>query len=168
LFNGSPLGNGQGGTVAWYMSDPLAAGSNTSRTQTLTVQGGSSGNLTICAYIRMGGASYTGFVRDTTDNCAGVTYNSAMSVTDFQIQETFDNSFYNNGTYYVQISSARTLVNPKLEILDISGRMVKQVLLQSEGGEASENVSVQELPHGMYFARLSTDKGLISVVKFTR
>jgi len=168
LFNGQPLGNGQGGTVGWYSPDAIAANANVVRTHSLNVSGGSSGQLTVCAYIRMGGSSYTGFVRDTTDNCSGVTYNATMSIGDFQLKEIFDNSFYSGGVFYAQLSSSRTLVNPTLEIIDISGRTLKHLNLTANGNEVNEKINVEDLPHGIYVTRISHSKGLISVAKFAK
>jgi hypothetical protein len=163
LFNGSFL-NGANGPVAWYMGDPIAAAGNVTRQQTLAIQGGASGTLEICAGILNFGSSYTGDQLDTSNTCANVTYN-AMSIGDLRMQETFDNSYHYNGTYYVQVSSRINLLNPVMEIVDLSGRTIKHIALNADGGEINETVSMEDLVGGIYIVRLSTDTGLISTNK---
>lgn len=167
LVNGSFLNNGQGSAVAWYMADPIPAGGNVAKSQNLNLSGGQSGPLEFCAVVISKGTSYTVSKSDTGSVCGTTTYN-AMGFGDFQLMETFDNSFYNNGTYFVQVSSANNLVNPELTIVDISGRIVKNVKLTANGGEINETVNVEDLNTGMYIVRLSTVKGLISNVKFVK
>lgn len=116
----------------------------------------------------MGGASYTGFVRDTTGNCSSVTYNASMSVGNFELKDVFDNSFYNGGIYYVQLSANRTIVNPAIEIMDISGRSVLNRSLTAFGKEVNENISVENLPKGIYIVRITQQSGIISVARFVK
>jgi len=169
LFNGNLLATSGGGVVAWYMSDAISAsGGTATASKSLNVSGGSSGTLEICAGIIYGGDSYTTTAQlDTSNNCANVNY-SAMAIGELRLTETFDNSFYSNEVYYVQVSSRVDLVNPTIEIVDISGRTVKHINLTADGGEISQEISVSDLPQGVYIVRLNTTKGLISINKIIK
>ncbi|MDX5447327.1 MAG: T9SS type A sorting domain-containing protein [Bacteroidota bacterium] len=169
LFNGSPLGTSGGGIVAWYMNDPINAGANVTRSQSLSVSGGSSGNLEICAMTLAFGSSYgSNTDLDTSDACANVTYNATMSVGEIRLQETFDNSFYMDGIYYISVSSRVALNNPVLRVVNISGQIVKEVYLNANSGNIEQMLDVADLPTGIYIVRMETDNGLISINKFSK
>jgi hypothetical protein len=53
-------------------------------------------------------------------------------------------------------------------MVDISGRLVKQVNLNANGGEINEEITMSDLPAGIYIVRLKTDKGLISINKIMK
>ncbi len=168
LFNGSFLGTSGGGVVAWYMTDMIGAGGNASFSQSLNIQGGSSGPIEICAYIEAFGTSYTGFIQDTSANCANVTYDNGMAIGEIRLKETFDNSFFSNGKYIVQVSSRINLINPSIEIVDINGRVVFLTDLTANGGEIRDELDLNTLANGMYIVRLRTEQGLISINKIMK
>lgn len=165
LFNGNLL-QGSSGPIFFVVSDPITANGNITRSQNLGIQGGSTGALEICAGILSFGLSYSGDQLDTSNTCANVSYNS-MFIGELRMHETSDNSYYNNGNYFVQVSSIVSLINPVMEIVDLSGRTIKRVVLAADGGEINQIVNVEDLTTGIYVVRLSTDKGLISNSKIS-
>ncbi len=168
LFNGSLLGSSGGGVVAWYYDASISSSGSGTDSKSLNIQGGSSGPLEICAGMLYFGSSYgTATLGDTSANCANVNY-TAMNISELRLTETFDNSFYNNNIYFVQVSSRVDLINPSIEMVDISGRLVKQISLTANGGEINQEISMVDMPAGIYIVRLKTDKGLISINKIMK
>ncbi len=168
LFNGQLLGSSGGGVVAWYYDPAISSSGNGSDSKSLNIQGGSSGSLEICAGMLYFGSSYSSAtLGDTSSTCANVNY-AAMNISELRLTETFDNSFYNSNIYFVQVSSRVDLINPSIELVDISGRLVKQTSLNANGGEINQEISMADLPAGIYIVRLKTDKGLISINKIMK
>lgn len=169
LFNGQLLPTSGGGAVAWYgNANALAANGSFTESQMLNISGGSSGPIEICAGTLVFGTSYTTDNRDTSDACANVTYTNSMNLRELRLTETFDNSFYSNGMYYARVSSKNNLVNPRIEFVDISGRVVLTQEVASNGGEASEDIDLKMLPTGIFIVKLYTEEGLISINKMMK
>jgi hypothetical protein len=163
--DGQLLNNG-GQPAIFLLADPIPAGQSVSRTLNITLTGGSSGQLEVCGLISASGTSYS--VTDTASDCASVNYNAGMSVGELRIQQTFDNSYNSVDQYHVRVTSKALLVNPTIEIIDISGKAIIAETLPSDGETIEQDISIAHLPTGIYIVRLKTDKGLISINKISK
>jgi hypothetical protein len=66
------------------------------------------------------------------------------------------------------VTSKALLVNPTIEIIDISGKAIIAETLPSDGETIEQDISIAHLPTGIYIVRLKTDKGLISINKISK
>ena len=159
-FNGSIIPG-----IAFYSADPIPVGSTITVTDTTGIQGGASGTINMCAYMEARGAAYTSLVSATSVACNDVNYSNGMAIGEMQLAQTFDNSYFSNGMYHVQVTSKVDLNNPSIEVVDINGRVVLVQDLYSEGGNITDLVSFEGLAKGMYIVKLGTVDGLISINK---
>jgi hypothetical protein len=159
--NGSLISvNGQ--TQAFLIADPIPAGQSVMRSRAYIFSGGTSGNWNVCGRILYFGSSYTGELEDSS--CVDVTYNS-MSMDEFVVASYVDDSYYSNGMYHVRLLSAENMNQPKIEIIDISGRTVVEANLVGDNRSIEQDVDVSGLPQGVYIVRLRTADEVINVRK---
>jgi hypothetical protein len=154
-----------GVTQAFIIADPIPAGQSITRTRSYIFSGGTSATWNVCGRIQVSGTSYAGVVNDSS--CVDITYN-AMSTGDLVIASYADESYYSNSVYHVKVLAANKMLRPTFEMVDISGRTVKQVNLESDGLNVDQEVYVGDLPAGVYFVRLSTASEFISVNKMLK
>lgn len=160
-INGSFIGNGQGGVVAYARTGiSLTTGQSTNVTNSLNLSGGSSGTFDFCVVAIPRGMGWTGVVQSDTTNDAGcnqVTYDagSSVSVSEWTLLSTKDNSFYNNGVFHVRMSDYNFTTNTVLKVYNMTGAVVYSVQLANNGSSIEENVNLASLKNGMYIVRIN-------------
>ena len=108
------------------------------------------GNFTISyIYTDSNSCTDTSFTNITVLACTGIKNNS------------LDNAFLifpnpSNGTFLIQFSNANFYLR-KIELLESSGKLVYNQIMESENTVKTVEVKLPEIENGLYFLRLSTD-----------
>lgn len=168
LVNGSPLNN-QGQALVFYEQTAIAAGDSANVTRNMTISGGSSGMINWCAFIFMRGPNWTGVSEtDSTNNmdCHDVNYDAgSMSTGTFSVNQAEDNSYFANGTYFIDMEGYAFGQKTELRVYTLTGQEVHRELLQSNGQRLQQEVTMPALSRGVYIFRIADEKNIHSARK---
>lgn len=168
--NGSLISTQSGAPLAWIVPGAIAANGGTGTfSQSLSLTGGSTGTLDICAVVGVLGAGWSGVTEsDTTNNinCATVNWSAGgIGISEFKLVTLTDNSFYSNGYYNVRLNSANAHSSIKFELISLTGKVVQSQEINTFGSEVSEDIRLNAPSNGVYIARLTSQGKAISTKK---
>jgi len=159
LINGGTIGNPP---IAWLEDTVIAPGATVTITHSLTLSG-PQGQFNWCGWAFLLGVTES----DTTNNtdCNDFYFNTNVGADEFSLMVTVDRSYFSNDNYVVNASGVASSKNAKLEIYNLSGILVIESDLEIINNTIEKNVSVGNLPSGIYLAQLSSSNGVISTKK---
>ena len=162
LFNGNPLQTSGGGIVGWFEMDNIAAGATKTFTHSLTIQGGSSGPIDVCAFTFLIAGESDSL---NNDACNMVSYDDALSIGDLKEASVSNNSFYANGIFNVVVESAFGHNNATVSIVNINGQTVVSEALDIHAGVIECALNVEHLASGIYIVNIQSASGIIAPQK---
>jgi|GEM_PF-2924272 hypothetical protein len=164
--------------VAFGFTGPLNAGDSVVRSQSfggLTLGGNPGGTVSYCGLVDVVGPNWRSVTEDDENNnisCSAVTYQPGGTVS---INELFtrngaelqlqDNSYFAAGRYHVEVDNV-SAAQAEMSFVDLTGRTVSTVLLNPNGGQIRQILSVPALSQGVYLAVLKLDGQVRSTRKF--
>ncbi len=160
VINGSYLGNGQGGIVGWGIFTTINPGDSITESRQLNISGGSSGNLTFCAEVIVVGAGWTGVTEtDTVNNigCNPISYNAGggVSISEISLVNSMDNSYYNNGTFFVRMANYSFDNRAEMKVYNTMGAEVFSSELAPNGSSLVQDVDLSQLDNGIYIVKVA-------------
>lgn len=135
-------------TMAVNASLTLVANGN------LTLQS-TPGQQEICMFVN----TFNNIDTDSTNNLLCQNYDLIDPVSVGEEVAAFASAYYNSGDLFVTLVNGNTA---ELEVIDITGRLVKQQTLLN----TNEVVSMSTLPQGIYIAKMTNSAGETTSTKF--
>ncbi len=170
--NGNRISSNSGGFVDYVIIGIAIAanGGSSSFSKSLTVQGGTAGNVEFCGISGVFGQGWTNVTESNTDDnedCNTVNWSIPVTVgiEDLSLATLQDNSFYNRGIFNVRLLNAGAFQSMKFELINLTGKVVQSSDFEVSNQEVVKGISLNSPSKGIYIARLSSKGKVISTRK---